>query len=478
MHEVMAELQRLGTLDPAARDQLTADLQKTDPSLWPGILHQARAVAAYRQRMTLQQSATAGMPQGQFGASMEPPAAPPQYSSYQQISEYSPLRPPLQGDPRAAGGPYAAVGPYAAGGPYMAGDPRAAGGPYMAGGPAAQPIDRLPVSSSAAIPPRNAPGGRYPATGYEPLATAAAAASAGAAPVPDSPPVAAPAGPPPVTISVPNGQPAAPVPLDAGAKAEGNTAAPGTVEPADRNEAVPVSYVANEPLEWTEHVDSAIQALEKAAKKSPEDEMRLRMLYMAARQYDNAVHAIPGLPAGEQEFWTAQFHGLGTLLNSAKNPDVPSRTAESKQVLAEATSKLGELAPLVVRNLAFCTRVHSYGCVETFQSNKFTPEQRVLLYAEVDNFASESTARGHHTSLRSSYQIFDARGQRIADEELASTEELCQNRRHDFFVVYDFHLPKQIFPGKHTLRLTIEDLKGKKIGDSAIDFEIVSNSAR
>lgn len=444
----MAELQRLGTLDPAARDQLTADLQKTDPALWPGMLHQARAVAAYRQRTTPRQSAMAGRPQGQFGASMELPAAPPGYPSYQEISAYSPLRSPLQD------------------------------GPHAADSPAAQPtVDRLPVSSSAAIPPQNAPVDRYPATGFEQLATATTAASAGLTPASDSPPNAASAGPPSATISILNGEPTVAAPPDAGAKAEGSTGAPGAVEPADRNPTVAASYAVDESLDWTGHIDSAIQMLEKSAKKSPEDEMRLRMLYMAARQYDNAVHAIPGLPAGEQEFWTAQFHGLGTLLNNAKNPDLPSRTAESKQVLAEATSKLGELAPLVVRNLAFCTRVHSYGCFETFQSAEFTPEQRVLLYAEVDNFASESTARGHHTSLRSSYQIFDARGQRVADEELASTEELCQNRRHDFFIVYDFHLPKQIFPGKHTLRLTIEDLKGQKIGDSAIDFEIVNNSA-
>lgn len=464
----MAELHRLGALDPAARDQLTADLQKTDPSLWPGILHQARAVAAYRQRTTLQQNAMAGIPQEQFDASMEPPAAPSRYSPYQEISAYSPLRPPLQDGPNAVGGP------------------RAAGEPLTTRVAAAQPIDRLPVSSSAAIPPRNAPGDRYPATGFEPLAAVTAAASAGASPMSDRLPVAAPVGRPPATISMPTGEPAAAAPPDVGAlpdagakanvKADGDSATAGAVAPVDRNEAVPVSYVTEKPLDWNGHVDSAIQTLDRAEKKSPEDEIRLRMLYVAAGQYDNALRAIPKLPAGEQEFWTAQFHGLGTLLDSAKNPDVPSRTAESKQVLAEATSKLGELAPLVVRNLAFCTRVHSYGCFETFQSAEFTPEQRVLLYAEVDNFASESTARGHHTSLRSSYQIFDTRGQRIADEELASTEELCQNRRHDFFIVYDFHLPKQIFPGKHTLRLTVEDLKGKKISDSAIDFEIVGNS--
>ncbi len=442
MQDVMAELQRLGALDPAARDQLTADLQDTDPALWPGLLHQARAVAAYRQRAahevpgSSRGSRTGALPAaGHFTPHVGSGDGRDELASPSGVGVHPPMTPGPSDDP------------------------------------AAQPPSRLPVPSHTALAPRVTPREYYPSTTFPHFEPAAASdgavppAEAGGHPASGRlPPETVPEGNPPAT---PAGQPGA----------DSLDSEHGTAVPKERSEGQLTSYSAEKPLDWTGHVDSAIRLLEDASDNGPEEEIRLRMLYLAAERYDDVVRVIPALPAGEQDFWAAELHGLGTLLDGARNPDAPSRTAEAKQVLADAASKLGELAPLVVRNLAFCTRVHSYGCFETFASYKFAPEQRVLLYAEVDNFTSESTARGYHTSLKSSYQIFDARGQRVADEELASTEELCQNRRRDFFMVYDFHLPKRIYPGKHTLRLTIEDVKGKKIGDSSIDLEIVGDSA-
>ena len=46
----MGELQQVGAIDPAARDELMADLKKSDPSLWPMDLHAFQAEAAYKRR--------------------------------------------------------------------------------------------------------------------------------------------------------------------------------------------------------------------------------------------------------------------------------------------------------------------------------------------------------------------------------------------------------------------------------------------
>jgi hypothetical protein len=91
---------------------------------------------------------------------------------------------------------------------------------------------------------------------------------------------------------------------------------------------------------------------------------------------------------------------------------------------------------------------------------------------EVENFTAESTPKGFCTSLRSSYQIFDSRGQRVAQHDFAATEEHCQNPRRDFFIGYYLRLPKHIYPGKHTLQVTIEDLKSQKVGQSSIELTI------
>ena len=55
----MAELQQMGALDPAARDSLMADLKQTDPALWPLMIQQFRAYAAYRRQAEQRDKAAA-----------------------------------------------------------------------------------------------------------------------------------------------------------------------------------------------------------------------------------------------------------------------------------------------------------------------------------------------------------------------------------------------------------------------------------
>ena len=137
-------------------------------------------------------------------------------------------------------------------------------------------------------------------------------------------------------------------------------------------------------------------------------------------------------------------------------------------------AKLGDSCPLVVRNLAFVTEIQSYGSYKPFDKYEFVPGQRVLLYAEVENFTSSETARGFHTVTRSSYQIFDSSGRRIDEHEFSPSEEYCRRPRRDFFIGYEFCLPERIYPGKHVLQLTVADLNSQKIGQTVIEFTVKS----
>ncbi len=159
-----------------------------------------------------------------------------------------------------------------------------------------------------------------------------------------------------------------------------------------------------------------------------------------------ATRPIPAAPPATQEFFSKELAGLSTWLDAEKTPDAARRAAEAQPTLTEALGKLDESAPLPVRNLAFCTEVQSYGCAKRFEKYEFQPNQEVLLYAEVENFASEPTSKGYHTSLKSSYRILDARGQCVAEHAFAATEEYCQNHRRDFFIGYHFCLPKALRP--------------------------------
>ena len=233
---------------------------------------------------------------------------------------------------------------------------------------------------------------------------------------------------------------------------------------------------------WEQLVDSAIEKLEQRREQRldsdlcEEDEARLRMLYLIADRRDDAVRAITSLEPEMQEFWSKQFFGLATLLNSELISDRSNRLIESKRNLDEAVRRLGESAPLFVRNLAFVTDVQSYGAYTPFDDYEFRPNEPVLLYAEVENYRCKETARGYHTALRSTYEIFDSSRQKVAEHEFSTNEEYCQNVRRDFFTVCEFRIPEKLPAGKFVLRLTVADLNGDKAGESSITFHVRDGS--
>ncbi len=245
-----------------------------------------------------------------------------------------------------------------------------------------------------------------------------------------------------------------------------------------RDAVVPARHDVQVEVAWHDQLAAAIAGLEAEVSPAPKTDaeiaahVHLRLLYMAAGQRNEAMKPIPGVPPGMQEFWSTQVYALGTLLDAERTPDRRSRAAEAKRLLAEAVSKLSVAAPLTVKGLAFCTEVQSFGCYTEFGSNEFLPGQEVLLYVEVENFHSQPTPRGYQTSLHGSYKIFDARGQQVAKQDFPATEEICRNQRHDFFIPYYLSLPKELYPGRHTLKLTIEDLNRREVAQGSVDFVV------
>mgnify|MGYP001097145665 CR=1 FL=1 len=173
-----------------------------------------------------------------------------------------------------------------------------------------------------------------------------------------------------------------------------------------------------------------------------------------------------------QDFWSQELYGLATWLDAERVTDASRRAGEAKIHLGAASGRLGELAPLLVRNLTFITRVQSYGVYEPFDKNEFVPGQDVLLYAEVENFKSEETPRGFFTVLQGRYQIFDQGGRQVAEQDLSTTEEYCRNPRRDFFLGYFLRIPKGLSPGRYRLQLTVVDVKSQKVAQSSLDFTI------
>jgi hypothetical protein len=432
LQQAMAEVQQLGFLSPADQATLMADLQKTDRSLWPLVLWQFRATVAYRRQAEQRDAAEKTR---SLSPESERLARQPNPPLQAQVFPDRPIPP----------GALPPTWPQPAG-PAATPLQPAPQDVLLSSPPGVQPPPQRPLRpGDAAQDTRPAPG-RQPAGEYA------------AVPQPRGPQGGNIVPPDPRSDSVARVRP-----IDRPA------AEPGTIIPASFDSPIE----AESPLRLAE----AIRTMETQGKSGSKDDSeiarqaRLRMLYLLAGRREEALRPIPGPPA-MQDFWSKQMYALAVLLDTERTPDGARRAAETKQILAEALTRLGETAPLVVRNLAFCKAVQSYGCLTPFSNYEFAPGQEVVLYAEVENFTNEPSAKGFHASLRSSYQILDNRGQRVSEPESTTTDDYCQNSRRDFFIGYDIHLPKRIYPGKHVLQLTVEDLKNHKVGQSTIEFTV------
>lgn len=232
------------------------------------------------------------------------------------------------------------------------------------------------------------------------------------------------------------------------------------------------------PRDWQEALEQTIKQLAGDSVADPRNtaeayqHVRLRLLHLAAGQREQALEPIPGLTPTEQTYWSNQLFAIATLLDHDEQPDDERRASLAAAQLTEASAKLGELSTLSLRNLAFCSKVYGYGDFEKQPDNHFQPGESVTLYAEIDNFRSESTEKGYHTSLATSYEVLDQSGNRVEGGEFANVEDYCINKRNDFYIEYTFQLPSRIYASTYQLRLLIRDRLSGKIGKSTTDFQI------
>ncbi|MEQ1826528.1 MAG: hypothetical protein ABL921_11310 [Pirellula sp.] len=266
--------------------------------------------------------------------------------------------------------------------------------------------------------------------------------------------------------------------VQASATAAGLPAVPSLANTLAKQPETP-SQLASQ-ASWRQSIAQATEQLEKQIVETPasdeslrlSQEITLRLLYVAQRRLEDAARPIEMLSENEQEFIRHEM----LALYEANNPDaMPVRSRHWTTVMnsqREATNYLAAASNIEVKSLAFCTEVERYGVITKFPKYQFRADEEVLLYCEIENVAAEKVRSGYETQLQGSYEIIDAQGRKIADQLLPMEPEICQNHRRDYFIVYKLYMPQQIATGNYQMKLTIEDMKGRKFGQSQIDFQI------
>lgn len=417
---VMKEVDDLGTTHPEAQKLLLAELRRSKPSMWPLIVEQFRASLALHEQL------------------MSKPPMEPEAAS--DISNQMTAAPPSPTEPlaNAAEPPSATFG--------KLGDPR-----HSRPDPA---IEKLFANAT----PANMPA-------PEDASFTALAASAPREFAEDS------AAMPIVQQS--SRQQMNVVPASATTSTEANRE---TVQPAlYRVE----STAPTKELEWQDHLNLAVEGLDRRLVGEPNSTaevhqfVSLRLLKLLAGRTEEALVPVPRISPEEQDYWADQIFALASFLDHHTQPDDKRRAAASVIHLDEAVGHLRELGALSLRNLTFCSKVYGYGTFDAIDSPKFSPGEQLTLYVEVENYHSESTAKGYTTMLGASYEIRDEKDQRIDGGEFPPVEDCCRSRRRDFHIQYGLVLPKTLAPGEYRLDLMMKDRQSDKLGHASIEFDVV-----
>lgn len=242
----------------------------------------------------------------------------------------------------------------------------------------------------------------------------------------------------------------------------------------------PSSPSSGEELDWRGHIYQAIAQLEQDAQAaSPEEKINLqmidRLLQLSMGDINASSEPIDGLQPHGQEFVQHSLKSLYEVTNPQGNPIEVKRYSLAMLSQRKALDHLAAVSNLEVRNVAFCTEVDGFGVVTKFPQYNFKSDQELLLYCELDNFVSTlMEGKGYETQLQGSYEIVDSNGRRVADQLLPLDSHLCRNQRRDYFIAYRIYMPPKIDTGRYQLKLIVEDLKGRKFGQSTLDFQIAN----
>ena len=281
--------------------------------------------------------------------------------------------------------------------------------------------------------------------------------------------------------------------LNRGQRADDKSVAAAAIAPVNQTNHVdtptdfPRSGSADvlKPTPWQSELNQLIARIEqKLARSSSEtdsesqietlrSQAHLRLLYLMAQRQEDALSAIPNLTPSQQEYWQQMIWAMFNSLDTNHFPEQAERAAHTVSPLSAALRHVREEAPLSIKNMAFCRKISYFGNYDRFPRNDFTPGYEVLLYTEIENFVSSPTGDGEYrTSLKSTIEIADSKGNTVWTKGFAPTEDFCRNPRRDYFHNYQFHIPEDLATGEYSLKLTISDELSHKKASNSLKFSL------
>ncbi|HWY85139.1 MAG TPA: hypothetical protein VNX28_00360 [Gemmataceae bacterium] len=206
-------------------------------------------------------------------------------------------------------------------------------------------------------------------------------------------------------------------------------------------------------------------------------------------RYNDALQFLRNYDQPTQEIALRLLPMLKLMTQKSIEKFTPAEVAVLDDQMKSFSDLLRPRSSLVIDKACFCESILSYGNYEplpddhAFQSSTPNrPGERVLLYIELRNFASEAKNDGYVTRLVSSLEIRDRHGKLVCPLPLRDEKA---DRRHtrfqDLCKIYKFYVPDNLAAGTYTLVIGITDytrLEQPRYAKKELEFHVTSMSAR
>ena len=245
---------------------------------------------------------------------------------------------------------------------------------------------------------------------------------------------------------------------------------PGTrAAPFDNAPIAPPVAPVVEPLE---------ARLLKAARAQPSDlanQLDYQLVLLAAGKPSPDLAAAALLPSDDRSLLLAVLDGLGNFKAANRSGQSPL-PRDKVRPLTEMADRLSSAVDLNVPTAVLCSKVDSFGRYEPIDPAAFkvAAEHPVVLYCEVDHFASKLDAQGQwRTRLTWDAALFDESGKKVWTGKTTEVDDLSRNRRRDFFAAKVIRLPATLGVGRYLLKATMVDRQAERVAEKTIPLQIV-----
>lgn len=203
-------------------------------------------------------------------------------------------------------------------------------------------------------------------------------------------------------------------------------------------------------------------------------EVDLRLARLIADRPAAAAEAIESLSPHEQEFWQELILGISQFRRLDDSVAYNDQLSMTVGQLRSAIRQLEPISSLSIRRLDFCERIHGFGSIESRNSTIFDSGNRMMIYAEVENLATELTDFGsYRTVFSGTLELWAANGsEALMTYPIEPNDSESTSRRVDYFLSANVTLPSHLPPGEYEMNLRLQDDLNNRQAAGILKFSV------